>query len=106
MEERTLAAVKAQILGGYKPEGGRYWGHGKPSSARYVASSQRTKLRKAHAGAGAYAKWGLFSLNCLRQDAARTLRELKQKLPARLPKELREIEKELDDLDDGDDPLL
>lgn len=77
VEERTLAAVKAQILGGYKPEGGRYWGHGKPSSARYVASSQRTKLRKAHAGAGAYAKWGLFSLNCLRQDAARTLRELK-----------------------------
>lgn len=60
VEERTLAAVKAQILGGYKPEGGRYWGHGKPSSARYVASSQRTKLRKAHAGAGAYAKWGLF----------------------------------------------
>ena len=106
VEERTLAAVKAQILGGYKPEGGRYWGHGKPSSARYVASSQRTKLRKAHAGAGAYAKWGLFSLNCLRQDAARTLRELKQKLPARLPKELREIEKELDNLDDGDDPLL
>ena len=106
VEERTLTAVKAQILGGYKPEGGRYWGHGKPSSARYVASSQRTKLRKAHAGAGAYAKWGLFSLNCLRQDAARTLRELKQKLPARLPKEFREIEKELDDLDDGDDPLL
>lgn len=106
VEERTLAAVKAQILGGYKPEGGRYWGHGKPSSARYVASSQRTKLRKAHAGAGAYAKWGLFSLNCLRQDAARTIRELKQKLPARLPKEFREIEKELENLDDGDDPLL
>ena len=71
-----------------------------------MASSQRTKLRKAHAGAGAYAKWGLFSLNCLRQDAARTLLELKQKLPARLPKEFREIEKELDNLDDGDDPLL
>ena len=106
VEERTLAAVNAQILGGYKPEGGRYGGHGKPSSARYVASSQRTKLRKAHAGAGAYAKWGLFSLNCLRQDAARTLRELKQKLPARLPKEFREIEKELENLDDGDDPLL
>ena len=98
--------MKALTLGGYKPEGARYCGHCRPSSARYVASSQRTKLRKAHAGAGAYAKWGLFSLNCLRQDAARMLRELKQKLPARLPKEFREIEKELENLDDGDDPLL
>lgn len=98
-EERTLAAVKAQILSGQKPEGGHYWGHGTPSPARYVASSQLIKLRKTHAGAGRYGKWGLFAANCLRQDAARTLRKLKDKLPSRPPKELRDLEKQ----DENDD---
>lgn len=100
VEERTLAAVKAQILGGQKPEGGRYWGHGTPSPARYVADSQLTKLRKTHAGAGRYGKWGLFAANCLRQDAARNLQALKKKLPAPKRKD------PLEDLDDGFDELL
>ena len=99
VEERTLEAVKQAILNGRKAGGGSNWGHGKLSPARYVARSQLTKLRKAHAGAGRYAKWSLFAANCLRQDAGRTLRTLKDKLPARPPKELRDL-KEQDEMDD------
>lgn len=99
VEERTLEAVKQAILNGRKAGGGSNWGHGKPSPARCVARSQLTKLRKAHAGAGRYAKWSLFAANCLRQDAGRTLRTLKDKLPARPPKELRDL-KEQDEMDD------
>ncbi len=100
VEEPTLEAIKAAIRSGKKPEGGHYWGHGTASPARYVAQSQLTKLRKTHAGVGRYAKWGLFAANCLRQDVGRTLRTLKDKLPARPPKELRDLEKqeESDDL--------
>lgn len=106
VEERTLAAVKAQILGGYKPEGGAIGGTAGPAPpAMWPAASAPSSVRPTQ-GRGPTPSGGLFSLNCLRQDAARTLRELKQKLPARLPKEFREIEKELENLDDGDDPLL
>ena len=99
VEERTLEAVKQAILNGRKAKGAAsHWAHGTASPARYVASSQLTKLRKTHAGAGRYGKWSLFAANCLRQDAARSLQALKKKLPA--PKR-----KDPVDLDDGFDEL-
>ena len=74
--ERSLEAVKQAIVHGRDLGKDARWGDGKESPARYVASSQLTKLRKAHAGIGHYGKWALFAANCLRQDAVRTISHL------------------------------
>ena len=61
-EELTLEAVRTALTSGAAHV------EGADSPARYTAASQWTKLRKTHAGIGAYGKWFLFAVRCLLQD--------------------------------------
>lgn len=60
--ELTPAAVKEALLHG------EVTASGVRAKSRFVAESQLTKLKKAHAGLPAYLKWALFALKCLAQD--------------------------------------